>query len=299
MNRRHFLLSSVATLTVTFATTSLYAEEWKPVLDPEGLGLLEGAVIVDIRSRKAYAKGHIPGAVNAPYGSWRGPKENPGRVLSSEQLTERLQSIGIESDSTVVVVHQGSNETEFGSAARVYWTLKSAGLTRIAILNGGTQAWVEAGKPIDTETPEILRSKETFQLAGTWMISREGVFDVVTGKRDAILVDARPVAFFEGEKKHGRAVAAGTLEGALNITHDSWFVGSKTEIVTGPQVLEIAEQAGYRPGGPELVSFCNTGHWAATNWFALSELAGIEGVRLYPESLVGWTNAGSALVQGG
>ena len=40
------------------------------------------------------------------------------------------------------------------------------------------------------------------------------------------------------------------------------------------------------------MSFCNTGHWAATNWFALSELAGIENVKLYPESLVGWSHAG-------
>ena len=54
---------------------------------------------------------------------------------------------------------------------------------------------------------------------------------------------------------------------------------------------QLAEENGF---GPEdrLVSFCNTGHWAATNWFALSELAGIEGVRLYPESVVGWSNAG-------
>jgi thiosulfate/3-mercaptopyruvate sulfurtransferase len=45
------------------------------------------------------------------------------------------------------------------------------------------------------------------------------------------------------------------------------------------------------PGGVPIVSFCNTGHWAATNWFVLSEVAGIEGVKLYPESMVGWTQA--------
>ncbi|MDY0207426.1 MAG: hypothetical protein RBR82_12515, partial [Pseudomonas sp.] len=39
----------------------------------------------------------------------------------------------------------------------------------------------------------------------------------------------------------------------------------------------------------ETVSFCNTGHWAATNWFVLSELAGLKDVRLYPASLAEWT----------
>jgi thiosulfate/3-mercaptopyruvate sulfurtransferase len=39
------------------------------------------------------------------------------------------------------------------------------------------------------------------------------------------------------------------------------------------------------------VSFCNSGHWAATNWFVLSEVLGQPDVKLYPESLVGWSQA--------
>ena len=50
---------------------------------------------------------------------------------------------------------------------------------------------------------------------------------------------------------------------------------------------------------PCFVSFCNTGHWAATNWFVLSEIAGIEGVKLYPESMVGWTRSHQRLAAAG
>ena len=52
----------------------------------------------------------------------------------------------------------------------------------------------------------------------------------------------------------------------------------------------LASSNGFKKEDP-LVSFCNTGHWAATNWFALSELGGIEAVKLYPESMVGWSHA--------
>ena len=38
-----------------------------------------------------------------------------------------------------------------------------------------------------------------------------------------------------------------------------------------------------------VVSYCNTGHWAATNWFVLSELLGNENVLLYDGSMVEWT----------
>ena len=49
-------------------------------------------------------------------------------------------------------------------------------------------------------------------------------------------------------------------------------------------------------GGGEQIAFCNTGHWAATNWFALSELAGYRNVKMYPGSLVDWTGAGGQTV---
>jgi thiosulfate/3-mercaptopyruvate sulfurtransferase len=45
----------------------------------------------------------------------------------------------------------------------------------------------------------------------------------------------------------------------------------------------------------DTLSFCNTGHWAATNWFALSEVLGQPKVKLYAGSMVDWTSAPQAL----
>jgi len=42
------------------------------------------------------------------------------------------------------------------------------------------------------------------------------------------------------------------------------------------------------PNG-EVVSFCNTGQAAATNWFVLAELLGRSDVRLYDGSMSEWT----------
>ena len=44
--------------------------------------------------------------------------------------------------------------------------------------------------------------------------------------------------------------------------------------------------------GDEVVSYCNTGHWAAINWFALSEIGEIDDVKLHPGSMVEYSNAG-------
>ena len=48
--------------------------------------------IIDIRSPQAYFTAHIPGALNAPYGTWRGPASNPGELPSIEKLTALVQS---------------------------------------------------------------------------------------------------------------------------------------------------------------------------------------------------------------
>jgi thiosulfate/3-mercaptopyruvate sulfurtransferase len=41
------------------------------------------------------------------------------------------------------------------------------------------------------------------------------------------------------------------------------------------------------------VSYCNTGHWSATNWFVLHELLGRHNVKLYDGSMVEWTKNAS------
>lgn len=287
----------IAAVVVSLVAHAPALADWAKLQTPEQVAALDPAeaLILDIRAPDAFAAGHVAGAINAPYGYWRGPQENPGRRLSDEQLKALLQGIGAETDRPTIVTYAGNNETDFGAAARVYWTLKSAGIEQIAILNGGLKAWDEAGLSLSTEVVAPTVSTIEPSLSDEWMLTREGVLDVVEGRSEARLVDARPLEFFEGKKKHGAAKQAGTLEGAMNLVHSSWFGPDQYKMISTPEAADqIARNAGYdgeKGDGEVLVSFCNTGHWAATNWFALSEVAGIENVKLYPESMVGWSNA--------
>lgn len=285
----------------SLAAPAAAEEAWSPLIEPAALEALvedEGAVIFDIRSVKAYMSGHVEGAVSAPYHAWRGPRDNPGAVISDEKLTLLLSEAGVEPEMPVVITFAGQGSGDFGSAARVYWTLKSAGVEQIAILNGGLSAWSAAGLPLSTEEGANFPSDLEFSLSTHWMIDGNGVADVLAGEREALLVDARPETFFQGRARHPLARLAGTLAGAVNIQHDRWFAkeGARLDL-TREQALDAARASGWHPDGREVVSFCNTGHLASTNWFVLSEIAGIEGVKLYPESLVGWTADRTDLAQ--
>jgi thiosulfate/3-mercaptopyruvate sulfurtransferase len=291
---------AIAVAAILAVTPAAAADAWQKLVDPADLAALaqeDGVTVLDIRGAREYATAHVPGAINMPYPAWRGPAENPGEPLTDERLTEVMRAAGLEPGERVVVTHAGIDRTDFGAAARVYWTLKSAGLEEIAILNGGVRGWIAEGRPLSVEPTKPEPSKASFALSEEWMATRRDVAATVAGERPATLLDARTEAFYAGEKKHKAAEKPGTAPGARNLVHETWFGDDATRISPAERVAALADASDVPRG--EVVSFCNTGHWAATNWFALSELAGREDVKLYPESMVGWGNSGGTLVEGG
>ena len=263
-----------------------------PVLSPQELAarLREGPVrVIDIRS-PADVLGYVPGAVVAPYVAWRGPADNPGRMPELSVLTPLLQRLGIDETTAVVVVHEGSDATDFGAAARVYWTLKTAGVTDVAILNGGMTAWRRDGLALANAPDRPAPSRYQARIDPRWLASRVQVSEAM-GNSSWRLLDARPAAFFLGEKRHAAARTPGTLVGAKNVEHTAWFVPDSGELASAETIAATAKRLGVDPQAPT-VSFCNTGHWAATQWFVLSEVLGGREVRLYPESMVDWSQAG-------
>jgi len=267
-----------------------------PVLTPQELDPLSSAPsvrIIDIRPATAYAENHIPGAVSAPYAAWRGPADSPGKLPEVTTLARLVQQLGLDNETHAVVVSTGENATDFGAAARVYWTLKYLGLEKLSVLNGGMQSWQAAGLPQDQSQPQVAASNYEPRLNTAILATQADVLSQIDNPQ-ARLVDARPTAFFLGETKAPTASTPGTIRNAVNIEHSVWFKPGTNEIVSTGEAKAIAAER-----FPELVddtiAFCNTGHWAATDWFALSELAGIANVRMYPESLAEWTNASHAL----
>ncbi len=249
----------------------------------------QGPLVVDIRPPEDYAAGHIPGAVSAPYGQWRGPADNPGQLVELAQLTQLVRDLGIDQDTQIVVTSTGEDVTDFGAAARVYWTLKYLGLEQLAILNGGMQAWQQAELPLSKETPQITRTQFSPQPNDSILATKRDVANKIDDER-TLLVDARPDNFYAGQTKAPTAKKPGTIKNAININHDRWFEPGTTLFVSADKAKDIAHDL-LQQSPAEVISFCNTGHWAATDWFALSEMAGLPNTKLYPASLAEWSQA--------
>lgn len=269
----------------------------QPLLTPTELDALikAGAVrVVDVREADAYALQHVPGAVSAPYFSrWRGPAENPGMVPPLPQLTSLVQELGLTPGTHAVIVYTGIDSTDFGSAARVYWTLRMLGLKELSILNGGLTAWKSAGLPVSNQPATVARSSFRPRMNQSMIATRDEVLSKI-GNLDVNLVDSRPAPFFTGRIAMDAARARGTLPGAINLDSDLYFELGTAMLMDKAALEQEADTASFKPGA-ETIAFCNTGHWSATEWFVRSEILGQPHVKLYPGSMVDWTQAAKPL----
>lgn len=260
---------------------------WTTLLEPAQLAniLASSPNVKVIHVSGDYSAGHIPGAIDVPYAQFRGPRENPGAVPALEGLTTLVRSIGIDAQTPVAVVHSGDNAADFGAAARIYWTLKSLGVKDLALLNGGFAGWSSANLPVSREAAMVTTSEFNPQWSDQWRVSTDEV-EALLDDNSARLIDARTADFFEGiQASSGRP---GTIKGAANLTFSDFFEGSRVK--QQPQLSQILA-AQSQPAAALTVSFCNTGHLAAINWFIMSELQGVPNTRLYAESMTEWSMA--------
>lgn len=291
-------LSAFALLALAFVVTApARAADAQPLVSPAWLNehLKDSDVVVlDIRSaldgggQKAYTEAHVPGSVHSDYdkAGWRVTRNNvPFMLPSQAQLEKLIGDVGIDEDTHAVVVPAGVSFTDFGAAARVYWTLKVSGVKKVSILDGGIAAWKQAGLPTEsgTKTP----SPKIFSASLDKNLLAE-VADVeqaeTSGK--ATLLDARPASFFFGKEKAPTAAAYGHIPGALNVDSASFYDPKSNKLKSKTELASVAAQI---PDNRPVVSYCNTGHWAATDWFVLHEVLGRSNVRLYDGSMVEWS----------
>lgn len=239
-----------------------------------------------------FAAGHIPGALPAPYGKFRGTKTNPGQLPDENEFSQFLSSLGLQKNQVLVIASEGKTGTDFGAAARVYWTLKIAGFENLALLDGGLTAWIAAKKPLATGMPSLSAKPIQIRFDRSQVVTVEQVQSLTQASgSDSKLLDARPESFYKGDIRHPAAARWGTLPGANHFDSEEWFQPKTGLLKPVESIKSIAQTRGLLASNDK-VSFCNTGHWAATNWFVLSEILGQTGTRLYPESMVAWSNAG-------
>lgn len=288
----------LAPLAGLFLTGSALAAE--PLVDVAWLQANldnEEVVVLDLRepAKKGapdpYLAGRIPGAVAAPYTgiTWRTISGGiPGMLPSEAEMEGLLGRLGVEEDDHLVVVSDGLSSSDFGTAARVFWTLEVMGHDRISLLEGGHAGWVAAGGALETgPAPAIDETLYDATFDPTLVATLEDV--KAAAAAGLPLVDARPAGQYTGAETPKNVGIAGTIPGAVSLPHDV-LVLKGNQPAPPATLARLRASVGVPEEGPQ-IAFCNTGHWASVGWFMLNKVGGNEQVRLYDGSMVEWAKA--------
>jgi thiosulfate/3-mercaptopyruvate sulfurtransferase len=280
---------ALATPAVADGATPLVSPQWLNAnLKAPNLVILDIRSAIDGGGAEVYKQGHIPGATHSDYdkGGWRVTRNGvPFMLPTVAELEKVIGETGIDETSHVVIVPAGVHVLDFGSAARVYWTLKVAGLTQVSILDGGYAAW-KANPAYPVETGVHRPAPKIFTVAlNKNLLAQIDEVEHAAKSGNATLLDARPVSYFDGKQKAPAAKTYGRIPGARSLDSAAFYDQSRNRLRSKDELAAIAASLLDVP----VVNYCNTGHWAATNWFVLSELLGRKQVTLYSGSMVEWT----------
>ena len=271
---------------------------------------IDQLILIDCRSdlfdaslgKQQYESGHIPNAAFfALHDALSGPK-TPGSgrhpLPDQEALVQRMQSLGANDDSMVVVYDAGSSVY----AARLWWLLRWCGHDAVNVLDGGFAAWVKAGYPSskDLSPRERKQGKGNFAIRNSLeaIIQSDELLENL-GSGHHLIVDARAAERWRGDVEPLDPVA-GHIPGALNrpntqnlrpdgrfkpaeVLREEWL---SLMTLQAPRIPAAASAPGGE--GSALVHSCGSGVSACHNLLAM-RIAGLnDDLILHPGSWSEW-----------
>ncbi len=238
----------------------------------------------------AYEAGHIPGArfadtdndlASRPTGQ-NGRHPLPDPVAFATWLGRN----GVDATKHVVAYDYAAGF----SAARLWWMLRHwMRHERVAVLDGGWEAWVAADGPVTTEEPRAFHTRFKARTDRTAHVDKMFVQSHLN-KHSVVILDARAPERFRGEVEPIDPVA-GHIPAARNRPYkDNLDANGRFKL---PQVLRREFEALLAGAEPEGVThMCGSGVSACHNLLAM-DIAGLEGSKLYPGSWSEWCSDAS------
>lgn len=269
--------------------------EWTTLISAEALRTELGGpqlAVVDCRfdlrdpaaGSRLFPLGHIAGATYASLDNDLSDLGKTGRgrhpLPDVERFCAALGRMGI-TPQHQVVVYDGLD----GSiAARFWWMLNLLGHRRVAVLDGGLEAWIRQGGAMSTGNPR-LRQREYKARYQAGQIVTTAVLAARLASGDALLIDARARERFRGEVEPLDPVA-GHIPGARNrpFTENLDAAGGfKTALQLRLDFERLL--AGKSPS--DTILMCGSGVTACHNLLAMTH-SGLPGAKVYAGSWSEW-----------
>lgn len=275
------LVALMVAVVSLMASSPIVSGEWVSVNQKD-----ESVVIVDVSGPEAYAKGHIPGAMNSPLNMWRMSADAHAQIRPAEALQAEMRRLGINNNSKVVVYSHHRNSKDILKATYVIWAMAYAGFHNTVLLDGGIGAYAKATGYLSKKAEADKKGNFTVKTVAARLAKIDEVKAALG--RDA-MVDSRPARFYFGAQRQGVIKRAGHISGAHSYF---WRYNLKADNTLKPkaQLQTMLESGMGLDKSKPLIVYCTGGLEASMNYFVLYRLLGFDKAKLYDASMKEWGN---------
>lgn len=233
-------------------------------------------VLIGILPRWRFALHHLPGSLQV----WRPEitQADGAQLIESAGFGAWARRMGVDPDSHVVLWD------ECYDAPRLWWAFRRYGLSGVQVLDGGLQAWRDAGLPLEWGRPRQPSRPGAFTAslsAGFPMADREMVLGSRFDGAGVQLWDTRDLQEWSGRRRLKGAHRAGRIPWARHLDWRLFRQGPPEDcrFRSRAELIRLVEAHGLEPVQRQ-VFYCQSGVRTTTAILALVRL-GWDPTKLY------------------
>jgi len=207
---------------------------------------------------------------------------HPHMLPPAEKFSSRVRKLGLGDGHRVICYDQNN----FFASARVWWMFRAMGHNDVAVLDGGFEAWRQAGGAVE-DLPPHFHADRHFTVRPRRDIIRDiSQMKQILAANSAQVVDARVAERFKGEVDEPRPnMKRGHIPGAVNVPYTD-VIAANGHLKSEAELKAVFSKAGVDIAKP-IVNMCGSGVTAAILALAQS-LAGHEDSGIYEASWCEW-----------
>jgi thiosulfate/3-mercaptopyruvate sulfurtransferase len=271
---------------MTDTASALVSTEWlADHLDTPGLVILDASHHLPTTGRDAkaeFGERHIAGARFFEIDEIADKNTDlPHMLPPADEFATKVGALGI-GDNDLVIVYDTIGTT---GAARIWWTFRAMGHTRVSVLDGGMPKWLAEGREVTAEVAAVAPKQRSARRQAALVRSREDMLANIESKAEQV-VDARSAGRFNASEPEPRAgMRGGHIPNSMNVPFPA-VIREDRRFKTPDEVRAIFAGAGVNLEAP-ITTTCGSGVTASTLALALFQ-AGVEDVAVYDGSWSEW-----------
>lgn len=243
--------------------------------DPNLVILYTGFVI-----KGDFDREHIEGS-RFLWADWLAPNtpEANMNAVDVKTATKRLQDLGINKNSKIVLCHKGQDVT---ITSRMFCSLENFGLRgKVSYLNGGIEAWKKAGYAV-TNNASVYKKGNYVASINPVLVNKDYVLNALSSKSQ-VVVDARMKRWYDGDVTGNPR--DGHITGAVNIPYPDMV--DSTNSIKPTAILEKNFATVVPDKSKEIVLYCFIGQTACVDYLVGRSLGYT--MKVYDGSMQEWS----------